>query len=161
VQSSRVQKVAEDSIVLDAQKMIRDSKSLVRLEEFDSDDVEQKLSRPVDAANAETVVNADGHRRLHAAAVYLLCNRLLLQRFLQEHPELKDGDIGPAIMIVGVPRTGSTKLQRLIAQDGRLDHLKFWETIFPLAYPGERDNEDRLKLVQAMEKELDLPRLTA
>jgi hypothetical protein len=147
--------------MLNAQKMVNEAKALVGLEQFDRDNVVANLERLVDAINTETKITTDGEKRLHTAGVYCLVNRLLLQQFLAAHEDLRHADIGPAIFIIGLPRTGSTKLQRLIAQDSRLDHMKFWEVVFPLAYPGEKDNEIRLKLTNALERELGQPELTA
>ena len=147
--------------MLNAQQMIREAKALVHLERFDRSDVEQNLIRLVDAINTETKITPVGEQRLHTAGVYLCVNRLLLGQFLEQHQDLRNADIGPAIIIVGLPRTGSTKLQRLIAQDSTLDHMKFWEVIFPLAYPGEKDNEIRLQLTDRLERELGQPQLTS
>jgi hypothetical protein len=147
--------------MLDTQKIIREARAIVGLSETDRGDVERNLARLVDAINTDAGVNALGEKRLHTAGVYCFINRLLLQQFLTTHEHLRDADVGPAIMIIGFPRTGSTKLQRLIAQDSRLDHMKFWEVVFPLAYPGEQDNEIRLKLINGLERELGQPELTA
>jgi Sulfotransferase family len=147
--------------MLDAQKMLREAWAIAGLDAFDRDDVERNLARLVEAINTETHINESGEKRLHTAGVYCLVNRLLLRQFLATHESLKNTDIGPAIIIIGFPRTGSTKLQRLIAQDGRLDHMKFWEVVFPLAYPGEQNNEIRLKLINGLERELGQPELTA
>ena len=147
--------------MLDAAKILREARALTGLDQLDRDDVEQNLTRLVHAINTETRATALGEKRLHTAGVYCAINRLLLAQHLAQHPALRAADIGPAIFIIGLPRTGSTKLQRLIAQDSRLDHMKFWEVVFPLAYPGERDNEIRLKLINGLERELGQPELTA
>lgn len=147
--------------MLNAKHMIREARALAGLNEFDRDDVEHNLARLVDAINTETKITAAGEKRLHTAGVYLLINRLLLRQFLVEHQDLRATDIGPAIIVCGLPRTGSTKLQRLLAQDSSLDHMKFWEVIFPLTYPGEADNEIRLKLIAGLERELGQPQLTS
>lgn len=147
--------------MLNTNQMIREAKAMVGLNEFDRDDVEHNLARLVDAINSETTITELGEKRLHTAGVYLLVNRLLLRKFLVDHEDLRNADIGPAIIVCGLPRTGSTKLQRLLAQDSRLDHMKFWEVIFPLAYPGEADNEIRLKLIAGLERELGQPQLTS
>ena len=46
--------------------------------------------------------------------------------------------INTPIVILGMPRTGSTYLQALLAQDTRARHLRFWEMSSPLP-PVERE----------------------
>jgi len=45
--------------------------------------------------------------------------------------------IDVACAIVGLPRTGSTVMHRLLASSPKLTSLYWWETTFPLPFPGE------------------------
>ena len=147
--------------MLNSAQMIGEAKALVGLARFDRVDVIANFDRLVDAINSECSVTPLGAKRLHVAGMHLLANRLVLAKFLEDHPELADHDAGPAIIVCGMPRTGSTKLQRLLAQDTSLDHMKFWEVIFPLRWPGEKYNERRLAMTTLLERELGEPQLTA
>lgn len=147
--------------MLDARKMVAEARALVGFEDFGEGDVEFHLGRLVDAVNNETRLSDRGEWRFHVAGVFLLGNRLLLNQLLHAHPELTQAEIGPSIMIVGLPRTGSTKLQRLIAQDPRLDHMTLLDNALPLAFPGERGSERRARWLGAVGRELGQPDLTA
>ena len=69
--------------------------------------------------------------------VYALMDRLALTAILNSRPEILDEDIQVAGAIIGLPRTGSTMLHRLLASAPRLTSPFWWETTFPLPLPGE------------------------
>lgn len=66
-----------------------------------------------------------------------LSDRLKLVQFFKDRPEASDEKVELACAIVGLPRTGSTALHRLLAASPRLTALWWWETAFPLHFPGE------------------------
>lgn len=66
-----------------------------------------------------------------------LADRLRLVQYFKDHPEATDETVELACAIVGLPRTGSTALHRLLASSPRLTALWWWETAFPLPLPGE------------------------
>jgi hypothetical protein len=66
-----------------------------------------------------------------------LSDRLKLVQYFKDHPAAADEKIELACAIVGLPRTGSTALHRLLAASPRLTALWWWETAFPLPLPGE------------------------
>ena len=69
--------------------------------------------------------------------VYGLIDRLRKQAVLAEHPEILDEKIEIAGAILGLPRTGSTMLQRLLGSAPQLTSGVWWEVTFPLPFPGE------------------------
>jgi hypothetical protein len=68
--------------------------------------------------------------------VRMLSNRLGYQRDLKRHPEILDEVIEKPIIILGLPRTGSSKLQRTIAADPGMQRLEVWRLLFPAPFPG-------------------------
>jgi Sulfotransferase family len=64
-------------------------------------------------------------------------NRLRLHAFLARHPEIHDQRIEAPIIVVGLPRSGTTHLVNLIAADSRLRSLPLWESYEPVPVPGE------------------------
>ena len=147
--------------MLNADKVIAEARAKVGLERFASPDSEANLRRLADALNREGRLNPAGEHRIHVAGVYHVCTQLLLGQYLTAKPELADADAGNAIMIVGLPRTGSTKLFRLISQDPRLMHLTLGDVALPLAFPGETGVEIRQPLIARMQAELGMPQLMA
>lgn len=66
-----------------------------------------------------------------------LVDRLRLVQYFRDHPEAADEPVELACAIIGLPRTGSTILHRLLAASPGLTALWWWETAFPLPLPGE------------------------
>jgi hypothetical protein len=64
--------------------------------------------------------------------VGLLVTRLRLVRLLDEHPEILDETVPAPIVVAGLPRTGTTHLHTLLAQDPGLRSLPYWESLEPI-----------------------------
>jgi hypothetical protein len=70
--------------------------------------------------------------------VELLVNRLRVQYWLQRHPEILDEQIEAPVVIVGLMRTGTTMLHRLMACDEQFYAPLWYETRYPAPLPGYR-----------------------
>ncbi len=68
-----------------------------------------------------------------------LVNRLRLEDLIGRHPEIEQERIERPIIICGLPRTGTTHLHNLIAADPAIRYLPYWESLEPVATPGEDD----------------------
>jgi hypothetical protein len=73
-----------------------------------------------------------GRRVLDSIVVRHLVNRLLLEAEAEAHPELATAPVGPAIVVTGLPRTGTTLLHNLLALDPGARVLRFWEALRPV-----------------------------
>ncbi|MBM3675383.1 MAG: sulfotransferase [Actinobacteria bacterium] len=82
----------------------------------------------------------------HALLSGLLRSRLLIQDLLVRHPEIAEVPVERPIVIVGLPRTGTTHLHNLISADPALRSLPYWESLEPVLPPAERglDPDPRL-----------------
>lgn len=69
--------------------------------------------------------------------VRLLSQRLLLTDLLRRYPEIHDIEIERPIIVVGLPRSGTTHLVNLIAADARRRALPYWESQEPFPLRGE------------------------
>ncbi|MGH3563117.1 MAG: sulfotransferase, partial [Mycobacterium sp.] len=72
-----------------------------------------------------------------------LVNRLRLEDLIAAHPEIEDVPIDRPLIICGLPRTGTTHLHNLIAADPAIRCLPYWESLEPIATPGEDDPQAR------------------
>jgi hypothetical protein len=66
-----------------------------------------------------------------------LVNRLRVEDYFSKHPEIAKEIVAPPLVIVGLPRTGTTKLHRLLSRDPRFYWMAFWESQFPVPFPSE------------------------
>ena len=97
----------------------------------------------VESINAEAALTAVGMAAQRQRILGLLANRLRLQQALAEHPEILSERIVAPIVIVGLPRTGSTMTHRLLASDPAHTAMLWWEGRRPAMLPGERRGEPK------------------
>lgn len=71
----------------------------------------------------------NGFGRLHVqqSTIAFLKNRLHANACFETRPEILERKITSPIIIVGPHRSGTTRLQRMMATDDRLAHLRTWE----------------------------------
>jgi len=77
-----------------------------------------------------------------AACVKQAANRLRNQHYCATRPEIDAVAIDRPIIIVGLPRSGTTHLENLIAADRRLRHLPVYLGAQPTPQPGEAPGAD-------------------
>ncbi|WP_077098905.1 sulfotransferase family protein [Mycobacterium terramassiliense] len=80
-----------------------------------------------DYARAE--LNAIGIHILRSGIVHSLRMRLRAQEWIRRHPEILEERLAPPIVVVGMMRSGTTLLQRLLAADPRFVCAYGWEVV--------------------------------
>jgi hypothetical protein len=103
------------------------------LDDFGPDDFRERLAlwlREVDEDPDRT--NLGRYMHFNDCVRYAV-NRLRIHALLQEHPEIHDVEIREPIIVVGLPRSGTTHLVNLIAADSRLRSMPLWEGQAPVA----------------------------
>jgi Sulfotransferase family len=78
---------------------------------------------------AKADLNAIGVLILRAGLVHSLRMRLRAQEWIRRHPEILQERITAPIVVVGMMRSGTTLLQRLLAADPRFDCAYGWEVV--------------------------------
>ncbi|WP_338503771.1 sulfotransferase [Sphingomonas kaistensis] len=79
-------------------------------------------------------LNPLGRLVANGQLVGLLTARVRAERLLARHPEIMDRPIERPIIIMGPMRSGSTRVQRLLASDPRFAWTRFYESLFPVPY---------------------------
>ncbi len=74
---------------------------------------------------------------LHPYLVRYCANRLLIQDTWKRHPEIFREEIAEPVIVVGLPRSGTTHMVNLLAADERFHSLPLWESYEPVPLPGE------------------------
>jgi Sulfotransferase family len=103
-----------------------------------------------DALRSEAQLNQTGQMIVAADIVRMLSNRLRFQRDVSLHPEIRDEQIVGPIVIVGLPRTGTSKLQRMISADPAVQRLDVWRLLNPAPFPGERVGSPQSRILAAL-----------
>lgn len=102
------------------------------LEDFGEEPFREALQVLCESAEQELDLNALGRRNLHGQILDHLCQRLRFVDLWRRKPEILDEVIDRPLFIVGLPRSGTTFLQQLLAQDGAMRVTPFWEELSPL-----------------------------
>lgn len=119
------------------------------LEDFGDRHFLTGLSRLVEALPREASLNAVGEQMVYGGILRLLGNRLRYVQDLKRHPEILQEQIVKPIIILGLPRTGTSKLQRVLSADPAVQRLDFWRTINPAPFPGEEPGNPRGRIEAA------------
>ena len=94
-----------------------------------------------------------------------LANRLAVTAWGRDHPEVADGTVERPIVIVGQPRTGTTILYDLLAQDPALRAPLTWEVDHPVPPPETSTYEDDPRIAESQARlemaDLLIPGFTA
>ena len=101
------------------------------------------------ALDEEGRLSETGRYALRLKLVGQLTTRLRLEDDLRRHPEILQETVAPPLVIVGLPRTGTTKLHRLLSRDPRFWWMAFWESQFPLPFPGEAPGDPQPRIAEA------------
>jgi hypothetical protein len=78
------------------------------------------------AYSEEARLDAEGAEAMTRDLVRILANRLWMQRDFLAHPEIREQEIKGPLVIMGVARSGTTKLQKVLAASGDFNFLPFW-----------------------------------
>jgi len=116
------------------------------LEDFGDRHFVKGLTILVDALHKEANLNAMGKMMVYGGFIRLLSNRLRYQNDIKLHPEILDEKIEAPIIILGLPRTGTSKLQRVMSADPGVQRLEFWRTLNPAPFPGEKPGEPKERI---------------
>src|SRR5580658_9750269 len=120
-------------------------------EDFGEDNWTEGLDILLDGFQHEARLNDVGVEIATAETVNYLATRLAITAWRRDHPEVADGRIERPIVIVGQPRTGTTILFDLLAQDPALRAPLTWEVDRPIPppEPSTYDVDPRIEEVQA------------
>jgi hypothetical protein len=79
----------------------------------------------------------------------ILVNRLRIETDVRLHPEILDEDVSAPIIVTGIPRTGTTKLQRLLSNDAKAAPVPLWRLLNPAPLPGTAAGEPEPRIAVA------------
>ena len=128
------------------------------LDDFGAGYYQEGLEQLIGSVNADVRFHPIGHLTLHrvivtnlkARLVYVTAKRRTLERF--------QTPLKPPLIVVGLPRSGTTFLHRLLAADPRHRAVPFWEASYPLA---QHVTDNPARRLQRARQELRLRRWLA
>jgi Sulfotransferase family len=111
--------------------LIETAKRRCGLDDFGEGDFFEALSRLLESCHDEARLNLIGKIALRVDALETLCARLQMERDRQVYPNIARQGIREPLFIVGLPRSGTTVLHRLLAADPEHRSPLMWEVRSP------------------------------
>ncbi len=124
-----------------AADLIGTAKRRCGLDDFGEGEFFEALSRLLDSCRDEARLNLIGKIALKVDVLEALCARLKMERDRQLHPNISRQEIRKPLFIVGLPRSGTSVLHRLLAADPEHRAPLMWEVRSPS--PPNRVREKR------------------
>ena len=136
---------------LDEEKFLADARKKTGLQDFGDEGFRDGLRVLLHSLKQDANLNTMGRVLANQQTHNLLCNRLKMVDFQKKHSEIAQQEIKKPLFIVGLPRTGTTILQNLLAQDPVCRSPLSWETAQPCPPVSGPD-----KRIADSDKELDM-----
>jgi hypothetical protein len=115
----------------DPDAVVADARAVDGLSDFGDDNYRQPLEKLLWSLEHEAKLNDIGQAVLRQRVVDILSTRLRVQAYLKRYPDILEQQIVEPLVIVGLPRTGTTMLHRTIAADHRMYAPLWYEVRFP------------------------------
>lgn len=123
------------TLALNEEKLIRKARKKTGHYDFGDDSFIEPLNILCDLTREGKVLTAAGRMLFKMVIPNCLENKLKIQSEIAAHPEILEEEIKEPIILAGLPRTGSSFLHRLLAEDPANRAPLHWEATAPVPPP--------------------------
>ena len=136
---------------LQADQLVASACERARSDDFGEDSWREGLDVLIHSLNTEAALSELGVAAMTDQIVGYLVNRLRVEQCYRTNPEIDEQRIVSPLFGLGLPRTGSTALSFLLAQDPARRSLRVWEASDPCPPPetATEHSDPRIALAQA------------
>jgi hypothetical protein len=134
------------------------------LHDFVDESFRDPMRRLLRSLEEEARLHPLGRTIVRESLVRALVNRLRLEDLCSQNPEISEIPVSAPVFVVGLQRTGTTLLQRLLYCEPQLRGLAAWEGLNPAPFPGnekqgagnpkQRGRDPRIRLAEISERAL-------
>ncbi|MET0985240.1 MAG: sulfotransferase [Steroidobacteraceae bacterium] len=136
---------------LTAQQLLEQATARTGLTDLGDDAFLPTLDQLVRSIDRESTLTNEGRTAAQERYIRVLSNRLRFTEDLKRHPEILDTRLLPPVIICGLPRVGSTKLHRLLAESQDFQALIFWQGFNPAPFPNSPADGPDPRIAAAVE----------
>src|SRR5262249_35854554 len=129
---------------LDADSLLAQAQRRTRLDDFGGDEFREPMRRLLASYERDASLTLLGRIAAKQDVLRLLSDRLLMQEDRRRHPEIAAAEIRRPIFVTGLPRTGTTLLHWMLAQDPSCRVPLNWETLFPSPGRSQSSRDQRV-----------------
>ncbi|MCX4241188.1 sulfotransferase family protein [Paraliomyxa miuraensis] len=124
------------------------------LSDFDEDPrFREALAVLCRSAEDDAALSLAGRVAIRDYVVHALVNRLRYVHARNVEPEVAEVELEPPIIVIGLPRSGTTLLHHLLALDPQARSLLFWELREPIPGPGpDRRRDDLARMLRDIKR---------
>lgn len=142
---------------LDKMELMETAKKATGLEDFGSNYFEKPLEVMLQSIRKEARLHPIGRFITRQRIINLLSVRLRAEYYFNRYPEILEQDLYPSTVILGLQRTGTTKLQRLLSADPDSRSLLSWEALNPAPIKQDiQSGKHRIKVAKTSVRALKL-----
>lgn len=120
---------------LDADRLIQIACEMANLSDFGGKRFYEPLRKLLNCAAQDVDFHAQGLEFFKNNIVRALVNRLRMQDDIKRHPEILQEDVSDPIIIIGLPRSGTTKLHKMLSAPDSVQKTLFWRLWNPAPFP--------------------------
>lgn len=124
--------------VADRETLAAQARAEAGLEDFGDTWFFANLDALIASLNADAQLSETGAAIAGGGIVRALVNRLRFIDLLKQHPEIHDQQVVVAAVVVGLPRTGSTMMHRMLCAAPGMTGTRWFETQNYAPFPGEK-----------------------
>jgi hypothetical protein len=124
--------------------LVETAKRRCGLDDFGEGDFVEALSRLLESCHSQARLSLIGKVALRIDVLQTLCSRLQMERDRQLYPGIAHQEIREPLFIIGLPRSGTTVLQMLLAADPEHRSPLMWEVMTP-SPPTLADEKRRIQ----------------
>jgi hypothetical protein len=122
--------------VLDPERLVAYAIRAEGARDFGPDHWQEPFEQLVRSLRDEAALNPLGRTLAQGQLVKALRERLRVHALWRRHPAIADWPLASPIVVLGSMRSGTTRVQRLLAQDPRLAHTRLYESLNPVPERG-------------------------
>ena len=135
--------------MLRASDLVAEAVEQTGLEDFGGESFREGLELLTESLSAEADLTELGEEILRLRLRMLLANRLRVEDVHVRHPAVADQVVEGPLVIIGLPRTGTTALSQLVSTDPQIRSLRLWESTDPVPPPESATEHSDPRIAEA------------
>lgn len=135
------QRFEAQRLELDADELISEARQVTGLTNFGPFEFETALRKLLDCCARDLALSEQGMLVFKADIVRVLANRLRMQKDIVAHPEILEEDVSDPFIIFGLPRSGTTKLHKMLSAPDNVQKTLLWKLLNPAPFPDTKPRE--------------------
>ncbi len=139
-------------VSLREESLVRAARRQSGLHDFVDHSFREPMRRLLASLESEARLHPLGRVVMRESLVRALVNRLRLEDLCDRHPEIAALPVEAPVFVVGLQRTGTTLLQRLLTCEPALRALAAWEGLNPAPVSTARDRRGRDPRIRQAER---------